>query len=134
MGATMMPAMSAAFQTLERAAVARASTSLNIIQRVGGSIGTAVLAIVLQHQITDRVPAAHGGGLSAAQSVPAAVRAQIAPKIAAAFGSTFWWALVLTVLAFLPALLLPRKLTAEAAAEAGGPAPERAREAVPAEA
>jgi hypothetical protein len=35
MGATMMPAMSAAYQTLSRAAIARATTSLNIIQRVG---------------------------------------------------------------------------------------------------
>ena len=134
MGATMMPAMSAAFQTLARAAVARASTALNIIQRVGGSIGTAVLAVVLQHQITDRIPAVHGGGLGAAQSVPPAVRERIAPKIADAFGHTFWWALILTVLAFIPALLLPRRLPAPAATAAEERPSADAREPVPAEA
>jgi len=110
MGSTMMPAMSAAYQTLTRAAVARATTALNIVQRVGGSIGTAVLAVVLQHEITQRVPAAGGGGLSAAQNVPAAARAQVAPEIGAAFAHTFWWALAATALAVVPALMLPRTL------------------------
>jgi EmrB/QacA subfamily drug resistance transporter len=108
MGSTMMPAMAAAYQTLTRAAVARATTALNIVQRVGGSIGTAVLAVVLQHEITSRVPAAAGGGLTAAQNVPVSARAHVAPAIAGAFGHTFWWALVATVLAAIPALLLPR--------------------------
>ena len=43
MGATMMPTFSGAMQTLRRAAIARASTTLNINQQVGASIGTAVL-------------------------------------------------------------------------------------------
>jgi EmrB/QacA subfamily drug resistance transporter len=107
MGATMMPSMSAAMQTLTHAAVPRATTALNIIMRVGGSIGTALMAVVLQHQIAERLPAARGG-LGAAQNVPAAVRAQVAPRLADAFAHTFWWAIVLTVLAFIPALLLPR--------------------------
>jgi EmrB/QacA subfamily drug resistance transporter len=117
MGATMMPSMSAAFQTLTRASVARASTALNIVQRVGGSIGTALLAVVLQHQITSRIPSSGGGGLSAAQNVPPSARGQLAPQIAGAFGHTFWWALVLTALAFLPALLLPRHLPERVPAE-----------------
>ncbi len=50
-GATMMPAMSAAYQTLNHAQVPRATTTLNILMRVGGSIGTALFAVVLQHQI-----------------------------------------------------------------------------------
>jgi EmrB/QacA subfamily drug resistance transporter len=110
MGATMMPSMSAAFQTLTRAAVARASTALNIVQRIGGSIGTALLAVVLQHQITSNVPASAGGGLSAAQNVPPAARAAVAPELAVAFAHTFRWALVLTALAVIPALRLPRHL------------------------
>jgi EmrB/QacA subfamily drug resistance transporter len=113
MGATMMPAMSAAYQTLARSAIARATTALNIVQRVGGSIGTAVLAVVLQHQITARVPGAGGGGLGAVQSVPAAERDKVAPAIAAAFAHTFWWALAATALAVIPALMLPRHLPAE---------------------
>jgi EmrB/QacA subfamily drug resistance transporter len=113
MGATMMPAMSAAYQTLTRAAVARATTALNIVQRVGGSIGTAVLAVVLQHEITSRLPAGTdtaGGALGAVQNVPASARAQIAPPVSAAFAHTFWWALGATVIAVIPALMLPREL------------------------
>jgi EmrB/QacA subfamily drug resistance transporter len=118
MGATMMPAMSAAYQTLTRAAVARATTALNIVQRVGGSIGTAVLAVVLQHQITHRIAGgAAGGGLAAVQSVPAGTKAQIAPEISAAFAHTFWWALGATLIAVIPALMLPRDLPAPAERE-----------------
>jgi EmrB/QacA subfamily drug resistance transporter len=108
MGAAMMPAMSAAYQTLQRQQIARATTALNIIQRVGGSIGTAFLSVVLTHQLASRLPGAGDGGLSAAQSVPASARAEVAPKIAEAFGHTFWFAAGAIVLALIPALLLPR--------------------------
>jgi hypothetical protein len=43
MGFTMMPTFSGAMQTLRRTDVSRASTTLNIEQQVGASIGTAVL-------------------------------------------------------------------------------------------
>jgi EmrB/QacA subfamily drug resistance transporter len=122
MGATMMPSMSAAFQTLTRAAVPRATTALNIVMRVGGSIGTALLAVVLQHQITERIPAARGGGLGAAQNVPPAARAHVAPTLAQSFAHTFWWAVILTAVAFLPAVLLPRHKPEFAPEE--GPPPE----------
>ena len=52
MGATMMPTFSGAMQTLRRAAIARASTTLNIEQQVGASIGTAVLSVLLTHELT----------------------------------------------------------------------------------
>jgi MFS family permease len=106
MGCTMMPAMSAAYQTISHAAAARATTALNIVQRVGASIGVAVLSVLLQHEITSRLPGA--GGIGAAQNVPPAVRATVAPKIADAFGVTFWVATAMLALAFVPALLLPR--------------------------
>jgi EmrB/QacA subfamily drug resistance transporter len=108
MGATMMPAMSAAYQTLQRDQLARATTALNIIQRVGGSIGTAMLSVVLTHQLASRLPAGGEGGLAAAQSVPPPARAQVAPDIADAFGNTFWWAAAVIAIAVIPALLLPR--------------------------
>ena len=47
LGMTMMPAMAAAYQTLDRAAVPRATSTINIIRTVGGSLGTAVLTVVL---------------------------------------------------------------------------------------
>jgi EmrB/QacA subfamily drug resistance transporter len=110
MGAAMMPAMSAAYQTLQREQLARATTALNIIQRVGGSIGTALLSVVLAHQLANALPdGAGGGGLEAAQKVPAAARERLAPDIADAFGTTFWVGAGIIALAVIPALLLPRR-------------------------
>jgi hypothetical protein len=108
MGASMMPAMSAAYQTLQRNQLARATTALNIIQRVGGSIGTALLSVVLTHQLVSRIPSADGSGLAAAQSAGVAEKARLAPTIADAFGNTFWWAAGIIALATIPALMLPR--------------------------
>jgi EmrB/QacA subfamily drug resistance transporter len=108
MGASMMPAMSAAYQTLQHQQLARATTALNIIQRVGGSIGTALLSVVLTHQLVSAIPAGDGSGLAAAHSVTAAEQARIAPAVADAFGNTFWWAAGIIALATIPALMLPR--------------------------
>ena len=120
LGFTMMPAMAAAYATLERAEVPRATPMLNVLQRVGGSLGTAVLAVVLQHQIGAQVGAGGGG---AAGSVPEAARSRLAEPLAAAFAHTYWWAMAMTALALVPAALLavtePR---AARAAEAAGAA------------
>jgi EmrB/QacA subfamily drug resistance transporter len=107
LGCSMMPSMSAAYASMERAAIPRATSALNVIQRVGGSIGTAVLAVVLSHQIGTHVPgAAAGGGLEAAGSIPDAARAQLADPLAQAFGGAFWWAVALTAIAIIPATVL----------------------------
>jgi EmrB/QacA subfamily drug resistance transporter len=107
LGLSMMPSMAAAYATLDRAAVPRATSALNVIQRVGGSIGTAVLAVVLSHQIVANVPGATaGGGLEAAGSIPQAARARLADPLANAFGSSFWWAVALTAIAIIPAIIL----------------------------
>jgi MFS family permease len=106
-GFVMMPAMAAAYQDLSRERVPRASTAINIVQRVGGSIGTALVAVVLTHQIDSQV---HGqtGGLSAVSTISDAARVRIQQPLAEAFGHTFWWALGLTVLGLVPAVFLPR--------------------------
>jgi EmrB/QacA subfamily drug resistance transporter len=109
MGATMMPIMSGAMQTLRRAAIARASTTLNIIQQVGASIGTAVLTVLLTAQLKDRLPAGGSEGIGGAAAMPPEVRDQIAPLMADAFGATFWWAFAFLVVALAAAFLLPRK-------------------------
>jgi EmrB/QacA subfamily drug resistance transporter len=105
MGGTMMPAMAAAYATLERSQVPRATSALNAIQRVGGSIGTALLAVVLQHQIATRV-AAGGGGQATLGGIPAAARARLAQPLAAAFAHTFWWAVGMSALAMIPTAIL----------------------------
>src|SRR4051794_29358203 len=109
MGATMMPTFSGAMQTLRRAAIARASTTLNINQQVSASIGTAVLSVVLANELADRLPSGGGGGIGAAAAVPPEGRAQIAGPRAEAFGAPFWSALVLVIVAFAVSPPLPPK-------------------------
>ena len=106
-GFVMMPAISAAYQSLAGPQVPRASTAINIVQRIGGSIGTALVAVVLEHQISVQV---HGlsGGLSEASTAPPSVVANVSQPLATAFANTFWWVLAMTVLALIPGLLLAR--------------------------
>jgi EmrB/QacA subfamily drug resistance transporter len=124
MGGSMMPSMSAAYQTLKRHQVARATTALNIIMRVGSAVGTALLSVVLTHQLASKLPGANGeSGLGAAQSVPPAAREKVAPLIADAFGHTFWWSVGLVALGMIPVLFLPRHKPGEAAPAADAPPP-----------
>ena len=106
-GFVMMPAISAAYKTLAPHQVPRASTAINIVQRVGGSIGTALVAVVLDHQISERVKGL-AGGLSGASTASTAVVARVAAPLASAFGATFWWVVGMTVVALVPALMLSR--------------------------
>jgi MFS family permease len=96
MGATLMPAMAAAYQVLPEHAVARAASALEIVQRAGATLGIALLAVILQHGLATR--GFHGtlDDAPAAVATPAAAHA-------------FLWALILTALTLVPALLLPRR-------------------------
>ncbi len=120
MGFTMMPTFSGAMQSIRREAVARASTALNILQQTGASIGTAVLTVLLASALTSRLGSAHGSLSSTARLSPDA-RAHIAPKMASAFGHTFWWALALLVVALISSAALPKQKPAIAAGEAPVP-------------
>jgi EmrB/QacA subfamily drug resistance transporter len=93
-GFAFMPAMSAAFASLRRSELANATPQLNVLQRVGGSIGTAVLAVVLQRAL---------------------VGAHTNAAAAAAYGTAFWVSAGITALAILPCIILVR---AERAAQA----------------
>jgi EmrB/QacA subfamily drug resistance transporter len=125
-GATMMPTMAAAYQTLGHAEVSRATTAFNIVQRGFGALGVALMSVILAGQLADRLPGAAnaGEGLQAAQSIPPAARDALAPRVADAFGQTYWWAFALIALAAIPALFLPREKPA-----LPQPAVERADEA-----
>ncbi len=125
LGCSMMPAMASAYSTISRDAVPRATTTLNVLQRVGGSIGTALLAVVLEDQIRTAIPRA--AGLSGAiKPLSPAVRDRIAPPLAQAFASTFWWAVALTGLAIVPAILLAVKVRGPATARPTAGAPQAA--------
>jgi EmrB/QacA subfamily drug resistance transporter len=88
MGMVGMPNMSIALKSLRPQDIARASTSLSIIQQVAASIGTAMLSVILFNEIQDR---------------PA--------SLADAYASTIVWALVLLGLSLIPALLRLRDST-----------------------
>jgi MFS family permease len=111
MGLSMMPNMTAAMQAVPAAAIARTSTAMNIIRQAGASIGTAVLSVILASAITsnlsailgDRASGSHSGGLATLQHLPAGAHAAIAGPLADAFASTFLWALVLILVALIPA-------------------------------
>jgi len=83
-GFAFMPAFVAALAALERRELPDASPQLNVLMRVGGSIGTAVLAVVLERAIISAGP--HPG--------PAAV--------AGAYGTAFWWSFGISVAALAP--------------------------------
>jgi len=99
-GATVVPSMAAAFQALTRAETPRGTSAINVIQRLGGAIGTALFAIVLSGQTGAGARADGVGGVGA---------------LAGAFGTTFWVAAGLVALAVVPALLLPRARQADEA-------------------
>lgn len=59
------------------------SSTTRIVQQLGGALGAAVLAVVLQHQLDTA-------------------------EQATAFGHTFLWVAAFAAFAIIPALLLPR--------------------------
>jgi EmrB/QacA subfamily drug resistance transporter len=104
-GCSMMPAMASAYAVLRRDQVPEATSVLNTLQRVGGSIGTALLAVVL----SDQAGAALGSGATSGgllQTLSPTVRARVAAPLATAFGNTFWWAVAPSLLALIPVSVL----------------------------
>jgi len=91
LGLTLVPLTSALYVGLPRAAIPSATTGVRIFQQIGGALGTAVLAVILQHAMS------HG--------------------TAAAFRITFIWVLAFTALSYLPALFLPGTTAAGSAKE-----------------
>jgi EmrB/QacA subfamily drug resistance transporter len=85
-GLSMMPSMTAAFAVLRPEQISHATPQLNVLQRVGGSMGTAILSVVLGNHL-----ASAGSSTSAA---------------ADAFGSTYWWVLIVTAVALIPTAIL----------------------------
>ncbi|MEV4623116.1 MDR family MFS transporter [Asanoa sp. NPDC049573] len=84
LGAVTIPVMATAYAGLDRAAVPHASIITRTVQQIGGSFGTAVLAVVLQRAIVS-----HPGDR--------------------AFDIAFWWSTAFTAIAVVIALGLPRE-------------------------
>jgi EmrB/QacA subfamily drug resistance transporter len=113
MGSAMMPIMSGAMQTLTDHMIPRGSTLLNIVQQVAGSVGTAVMSMVLTSQLTKS--AAAGPAIAAQQnpalrtSLPLPLLERGLNEAASAFTSAFTVAFVLILVTFGAAFFLPRR-------------------------
>jgi EmrB/QacA subfamily drug resistance transporter len=101
-GLSFMPAMTAAFSSLRPEQLSDATPQMNVLQRIGGAIGTAVLAVVLQRA------SGHAPSLA---------------KLAGAFDSAYWWSLGIAALSLIPCVVL---LRAERPGHANGPVVEKA--------
>ncbi|MDL4818342.1 MDR family MFS transporter [Actinomadura opuntiae] len=86
LGVVMAPGMATVYASVRPDETARAAGAVNTLNRVGGSLGTAVLAIVLQRSLDHHAPAA-------------------------AYGATFWWAVGLSALTLVPALFYPSRIS-----------------------
>ncbi|MTD16393.1 DHA2 family efflux MFS transporter permease subunit [Nakamurella sp. YIM 132087] len=134
MGMTMMPVMSAAMSSLTHHEVARGSTLMNIVQQSAGSIGTALMSVILTNQFLSKPsgdiaqvlrdnPAAAAdpqllGQLLTPEQLqlvgqwsaqPGGLQAVLAGDMASGFGVTFIVATVLVAACLIPAFFLPRK-------------------------
>lgn len=104
LGFGMMPVFAASYRNLTHQNVPKATSATNIIRQIGGSLGVAVFAVVLQTQIAQRFPRT-GAQLQAGLITPTANDLQ---KIATAFGHSFWWSFGTCALGIVPALFLPK--------------------------
>jgi EmrB/QacA subfamily drug resistance transporter len=86
LGLALIPITTAAYIGMPHSAIPSATTGVRIFQQIGGALGTAVLAVILQHSLP-ATPSPSG--------------------VTHAFDITFAWVLGLTALSFVPALLLP---------------------------
>jgi EmrB/QacA subfamily drug resistance transporter len=87
-GFAFMPCFVAAFVALQRHELPDAAPQLNVLMRVGGSIGVALLAVVLERALV------------------AAGRSPTAAAVAGAYGTAFWWSFALSAAAIGPCVWL----------------------------
>ncbi|WP_051090876.1 DHA2 family efflux MFS transporter permease subunit [Smaragdicoccus niigatensis] len=140
MGCTMMPIMTAAIATLTHHQVARGSTLMNIVNQSGGSIGTAIMSMILTVKYASApagIKLPDGTAMSSVDVAYASWDAKFYAMIqgipgidkiiaagfdaaAAAFAFTFLIALILIVLTLIPSFLLPSKAPVK---KEGEPAP-----------
>ncbi len=116
LGLSMMPVTAAAYFDLTHAEIPKASTVMNIVRLVGGSVATALFAVVLERQIIANLGpvAAKAGGSAGILGATAKLPPAVADPVAAAFAHTFWWSVGAIMIAFIPTLFLPNHAAAPA--------------------
>src|SRR6516165_2020232 len=111
LGLSMMPVTAAAYYDLNHAEIPKASTVMNIVRLIGGSVATALFAVVLERQIVSNLgPVAEkSGGTAGIIGATRKLPPQVADPVAAAFAHTFWWSVGAILIAFVPTLFLPSR-------------------------
>jgi Na+/melibiose symporter-like transporter len=109
-GATLMPTMTAAVRDLEDADTARGTTLMALVQQLAAAVGVAVVTSALTVLVAVRAPGLPGdGGLAAMLALDPALRAALAPQLAAAVGGAYGAAAVLMALATLAVVIGSRE-------------------------
>jgi EmrB/QacA subfamily drug resistance transporter len=135
MGCTMMPLSVASVQALTPHQIARGTTLISVSHQVGGSMGTALMSMILTNQFNRSEYVSAANKLAALQQkaatsgVPvdqaAIPRQALAPGFSSnvlhdlshAYTTVFVIAVVLVVSTIIPALFLPKKPASETAGE-----------------
>ncbi|HEV7943473.1 MAG TPA: DHA2 family efflux MFS transporter permease subunit [Solirubrobacteraceae bacterium] len=107
-GLSFMPAMTVAYQSLRRDQISDATPQMNVLQRVGGAIGTAILAVVLQRASVGAVATGNAIKHAASPEQAAALHATLSQQLASAFDTSYWWAFGIAVLSLVPCVFLLR--------------------------
>ena len=108
LGAVTIPVIAVAYQGLDKAEISHSSVLTRISQQIGGSFGTAVLAVILESAL-----AAHHG------------------NTVAAFHVAFWWSVGFSGVAALLAAWLPGRIRAAGEPEVRPVTADTGRVAVP---
>ena len=108
LGAAVQPSVAAAYQLIDSSQVPRATAALNTLRQIGGSIGTTLLAVVLQHEGTAALSSLPSGAGGLLTPLPAAERIRISGPVANAFDHTFLWALLIAIPTLISAAVLVR--------------------------
>lgn len=96
LGAVVPPNVAATYTSVDRSQAPAATSARTVLNRIGGSVGTAVLAVILQNALSSAT--AEGTSTQAA------------------YAHTFWWALAFSALTLLPAAMYPRHAPGKAGA------------------
>jgi EmrB/QacA subfamily drug resistance transporter len=106
LSAVLTPANAAAFRNVPRASVPHATSLLTVLLRVGGSLGVAIVAAVLQSRVSAALP-----GVSPARQLEILHNGAggVAATVAPAFAVTAALLLALTVVTLWPARRVPRQ-------------------------
>ncbi|ORA24840.1 MFS transporter [Mycobacterium angelicum] len=112
MGCTTTPLSGAAMQTLAPREIARGSTLLSVNQQVGGSIGTALMSMMLTNQVNRSENIAAANKVAAEMTrrpVNPALSSAALHDLSHAYAVVFAVAVVLMALSIIPATFLPKR-------------------------